>query len=59
MKKLILGLLMSLAILGVTGCTVMGAVAGGVAGHELSGGSKAGTIGGAVAGGLIGHELGR
>ena len=40
-----------------TGCTVGGAVAGGVIGHETTH-STAGTVGGAVAGGIIGHELG-
>ncbi len=37
-------------------CTAGGAVAGGVAGHELTH-STAGTIGGAAAGAVIGHEL--
>ncbi|MFC0127585.1 glycine zipper 2TM domain-containing protein [Ralstonia solanacearum] len=39
-------------------CTLGGAVAGGVVGHEVTH-SPAGTIGGAVAGGIIGHELGK
>ncbi|MFC4432959.1 glycine zipper 2TM domain-containing protein [Cupriavidus respiraculi] len=43
----------------LTGCTAAGAVAGGVAGHELSDGSPWGTIGGAAVGGVIGHELGK
>lgn len=43
----------------IFGCTLGGAVAGGVIGHEATGGSTAGTIGGAVVGGVVGHELGR
>ncbi|AQW31807.1 glycine zipper 2TM domain-containing protein (plasmid) [Ralstonia syzygii subsp. celebesensis] len=39
-------------------CTLGGAVAGGVIGHETTH-STAGTVGGAVAGGIIGHELGK
>ncbi|APC66902.1 glycine zipper 2TM domain-containing protein [Ralstonia pseudosolanacearum] len=42
----------------LTACTLGGAVAGGVIGHEVTH-SPAGTIGGAVAGGIIGHELGQ
>ena len=37
----------------------LGAVAGGVAGSALSGGSTLGTEGGAVAGGVVGSEVGR
>ncbi|MBB1633350.1 glycine zipper 2TM domain-containing protein [Cupriavidus sp. UME77] len=60
MLKLASALIASAALLfGLNGCTATGAVAGGVAGHELSHGSTAGTIGGAVAGGVIGHELGK
>lgn len=43
----------------MSGCTLGGAAAGGYAGHELTGGSTAGTVGGAVVGGVIGHELGK
>jgi osmotically inducible lipoprotein OsmB len=43
----------------LSGCTATGAVAGGVVGHEATGGSTAGTVGGAVVGGVIGHELGK
>ncbi|QBC31535.1 glycine zipper 2TM domain-containing protein [Pandoraea sp. XY-2] len=43
----------------LVGCTLGGAAAGGVIGHEATGGSTAGTIGGAVVGGVIGHELGK
>ncbi|WP_353193715.1 glycine zipper 2TM domain-containing protein [Pandoraea pnomenusa] len=43
----------------IFGCTLGGAAAGGVIGHEATGGSTAGTIGGAVVGGVIGHELGK
>lgn len=42
----------------LSACTLGGAVAGGVAGHELTH-SPAGTIGGAAAGAIIGHELGQ
>ncbi|MGO4155732.1 glycine zipper 2TM domain-containing protein [Cupriavidus sp. YAF13] len=60
MLRLASALIASAALLfGLNGCTATGAVAGGVAGHELSHGSTAGTIGGAVAGGIIGHELGK
>jgi osmotically inducible lipoprotein OsmB len=41
------------------GCTLGGAAAGGVIGHEATHGSTAGTVGGAVVGGVIGHELGK
>lgn len=40
----------------LSACTLGGAVAGGVAGHEITH-SPAGTIGGAAAGAVIGHEL--
>ncbi|MDR3399493.1 MAG: glycine zipper 2TM domain-containing protein [Pandoraea sp.] len=43
----------------ILGCTLGGAAAGGVIGHEATGGSTAGTVGGAVVGGVIGHELGK
>ncbi len=42
----------------MSGCTVGGAAAGGVIGHETTH-STAGTVGGAVVGGVIGHELGK
>jgi osmotically inducible lipoprotein OsmB len=38
--------------------TVGGAVAGGVVGNAVTGGSTLGTVGGAVAGGVIGNEAG-
>lgn len=37
--------------------TVGGAAIGGVAGHELSGGSTLGTVGGAAVGGVIGNKI--
>ncbi|ARP81138.1 hypothetical protein CAL12_09975 [Bordetella genomosp. 8] len=40
------------------GCTLGGAAAGGVIGHETTH-STAGTVGGAVLGGVIGHEIGK
>ncbi|AJW47136.1 MULTISPECIES: glycine zipper 2TM domain-containing protein [Ralstonia] len=58
MKTWKTALVCALAVLAptLTGCTAGGAVAGGVAGHELTH-SPAGTIGGAAAGAVIGHEL--
>jgi osmotically inducible lipoprotein OsmB len=38
--------------------TVGGAVAGGVIGNAVTGGSTLGTVGGAVVGGVIGNEAG-
>lgn len=56
-----LGLIaIALALLTLTaGCTLGGAVAGGVIGNEATNHSAVGTVGGAVAGGIIGHELGK
>ncbi|AOK63228.1 glycine zipper 2TM domain-containing protein [Burkholderia ubonensis] len=60
MKKVMQALLLSAPLLTLAGCgTVLGATAGGVAGHELTHGSTAGTIGGAAVGGLIGHAIDR
>ncbi|CAM3693907.1 Glycine zipper 2TM domain-containing protein [Bordetella sputigena] len=42
----------------MAGCTLGGAAAGGVIGHETTH-STAGTVGGAVIGGVIGHEIGK
>jgi osmotically inducible lipoprotein OsmB len=42
----------------LAGCTLGGAAAGGVIGHETTH-STAGTVGGAVVGGVIGHEIGK
>ncbi|UGB39506.1 glycine zipper 2TM domain-containing protein [Frateuria soli] len=41
--------------------TVIGAVAGGVLGHQVGGGKgkQAATVAGAVAGGVVGHEVGK
>lgn len=39
--------------------TVGGAAIGGVIGHEVTGGSAAGTIVGAVGGGYVGRQLSR
>jgi osmotically inducible lipoprotein OsmB len=41
----------------IGGCTLGGAAAGGVIGHETTH-STAGTVGGAAIGGIIGHEIG-
>ena len=38
--------------------TVGGAVAGGVVGNAVTGGSTIGTVGGAVVGGVVGNEAG-
>lgn len=57
-----------IALFGMGGCadmtkqqksTAVGAGAGAVGGHVLTGGSTAGTIGGAAVGGVIGHEVGK
>jgi osmotically inducible lipoprotein OsmB len=37
----------------------LGAAAGGLAGHAISGGSTLGTIGGAAVGGVVGSEVGK
>jgi osmotically inducible lipoprotein OsmB len=39
--------------------TVVGGVAGGVLGNQLTGGSALGTIGGAVGGAYLGNQLAR
>jgi outer membrane lipoprotein SlyB len=41
--------------------TVIGAVAGGVLGHQVGGGKgkQAATVAGAIAGGVVGHEVGK
>ncbi len=59
------GLILLLTTLLISGCswdkrdtgTAVGAVAGGVAGNLLTGGSTAGTAIGAVGGGIIGNQL--
>lgn len=57
MKRSTLAMLAALAM-ALGGCgTLVGAAAGGVVGHEVTGGSTAGTVGGAALGGLIGHEI--
>ncbi len=67
-QRLAVSAMAAAAMLGLAGCSGMstqdqytagGAVAGGVAGSVLTGGSAIGTIGGAAAGGLIGHEVGK
>lgn len=50
------GVLAALALL--SGCTAVGAAAGGYIGHETTH-STVGTVGGAVAGGIVGYELGK
>ncbi len=55
------------SVLGISGCgsrgetvgTVGGAVAGGVVGSAVTGGSTIGTVGGAAVGGIVGHEVGQ
>lgn len=60
MKRMIQRVFLSVSLLTLAACgTVLGATAGGVAGHEMTHGSTAGTIGGAAAGGLIGHAIDR
>jgi len=56
--KSLLACVVAIALAMLAACTLGGAVAGGVVGHEVTH-SPAGTIGGAVAGGIIGHELGK
>lgn len=65
-KTLLASLALIMVVSFATGCTssqrkdtgtVVGAVAGGVIGSELSGGSTAGTIAGAVGGGYVGRQL--
>ncbi|KHK54794.1 lipoprotein [Ralstonia sp. A12] len=56
--KTVLASMVVVLVPALSACTLGGAVAGGVAGHELTH-SPAGTIGGAAAGAIIGHELGQ
>ncbi|MGD9107798.1 MAG: glycine zipper 2TM domain-containing protein [Gammaproteobacteria bacterium] len=58
----------SVMLIGLVGCnnirnrdvgTVVGAGAGALAGHAISGGSTAATVGGAVVGGVAGHYIGK
>lgn len=58
-KRIAGALTVGACVWAMSGCTLGGAAAGGYAGHELTGGSTAGTVGGAVVGGVIGHELGK
>jgi osmotically inducible lipoprotein OsmB len=66
MKKVLSScMVLAVVIVLVTGCTNreegtgVGAVAGGIAGNVLTGGSAAGTVVGAVGGGLVGNAVSR
>lgn len=70
MKKILLGALTLVVVLGITGCknmkgrdigTVAGAGAGALIGSQIGGGSGnvLATVGGAAAGGLAGHYVGK
>jgi osmotically inducible lipoprotein OsmB len=59
LKQIGIGSAMAVLVLLGSGCTLGGAVAGGVIGNQATGHSALGTVGGAVAGGIIGHELGK
>ena len=68
---LIVSVVLTLAIVGTTGCAsdgsfsidrqsvglVAGGIAGGALGHVITDGNAVGTIGGAVGGALIGREI--
>jgi osmotically inducible lipoprotein OsmB len=55
--KLGAGVLMSVLMLGIGGCTAIGAGVGGATGSAVSHGDPGATVGGAVVGGVIGHEM--
>lgn len=70
MRHILIGSVLATALLTLTACdsvpysrqtqgAAIGAAAGGVAGHAISGGSALGTIGGAAVGGVVGSEVGR
>jgi len=68
MHRFALSAVTAAMLLGLAGCggmskqgksTAIGAGAGAVGGHILTGGSGVGTVGGAVLGGIIGHEVGK
>lgn len=65
-KQMVVCASLATVALGLAGCanmseqdrnTALGAGAGALAGHALSGGSAAGTVGGAAVGGVIGHQV--
>lgn len=68
LRNYAIGAAVMIAFLSLGGCadmtkqqksTAIGAGAGAVGGHVLTGGSTAGTIGGAAVGGVVGHEVGK
>ncbi len=70
MRHILMSSVLAAALLTLTACdsipysrqtqgAALGAAAGGVAGHALSGGSTLGTVGGAALGGVVGSEVGR
>jgi osmotically inducible lipoprotein OsmB len=58
MRKRVMAVLIGILALSASACTLLGAGAGAVVGHEITH-TPAGTIGGAVVGGVIGHEIGK
>jgi osmotically inducible lipoprotein OsmB len=65
-KQLVVSASLATVALGLAGCagmsqqdknTAIGAGAGAVVGHALTGGSAAGTVGGAAVGGVIGNQV--
>lgn len=44
-------------LIGIVGCTAIGAGVGAVSGAVLTGGNPDGVVGGAVVGGVIGHGM--
>jgi osmotically inducible lipoprotein OsmB len=65
-KQTVVSAMGAMLALGLSGCadmsaqdrnTVIGAGAGAVVGHAVTGGSAAGTVGGAAVGGVIGNQV--
>ncbi len=70
MRHILMSSMLAAALLSLAGCdsipysrqtqgAAIGAAAGGVAGHAISGGSTLGTVGGAAVGGVLGSEVGK
>jgi len=67
-QRLAVSTVAAAVLLGMVGCSGMstrdkytagGAVAGGVGGALLTGGSTLGTVGGAAVGGVVGNQVGK
>lgn len=54
-KKFLVSTAVAIMLVGLMGCTVIGAGIGAVAGS----GSAVGVVGGAVIGGVVGYEIGK